>query len=792
MIRSRPANVLFLVLLSSSAAAAGGEAAPPSLSVERIFAGHEFDTRSFSGTWLRDGSGYVTLENAQSGGGKEIVVWDPETGERETLVSAAQLIPPGESAPLAIEAYSFSPNRARVLIYTNSRRVWRRNTRGDYWVLDRAARTLHRLGGDAPPSSLMFAKLAPIGDLVAYVRDKNLYLEDLHSHEITALTKSASPEIINGTFDWVYEEELGLRDGFSWSPDATTIAFWQLDTSGVPEFTLIDNTSQLYPKLQRFAYPKVGQQNAAARLGILDLRSRQTRWLAIPGDPRQHYLARMQWAGNSNRLLIQQLNRLQNTNRVLLADTRSGAVTTVLVEQDKAWVDIHDELFWLDGGRRFTWISERDGWRRAYRVALPLAADPAAGSSPGGSTLGSMEPSETPQPINSGSYDVIELLRVDGQQSEDRAHAQDAGVEPKDASAAAPGGFAYFLASPDNATQRYLYRSQLDGGGLQRLTPDDEPGCHQYEISPCGRWAFHSWSSFGTPPRHDLVRLPGHERVRMLEDNKQLAEKLGALRPAHSEFFRVPAGDVTLDAWCIEPPKREARKKYPLLVYVYGEPAGQTVLDRWGGSNYLWHRILAERGYVVMSFDNRGTPAPRGREWRKSIYRQVGILAPADQAAALRAVLDERPYLDAERVGIWGWSGGGSMSLHAIFQYPQLYKTAIAVAPVANMRLYDTIYQERYMGLPEENTAGYLKGSPIEHAHQLKGNLLIVHGTGDDNCHYQATETLIDELIRHNKPFRMMAYPNRSHAIHEGRNTTRHLRELLTTYLAEHLPEGPK
>ena len=280
--------------------------------------------------------------------------------------------------------------------------------------------------------------------------------------------------------------------------------------------------------------------------------------------------------------------------------------------------------------------------------------------------------------------------------------------------------------------------------------------------------------------------------MRVLADNRAVRESLAELKRPQLEFLRVDIGDgVQLDGWCIQPADLDPNKKYPLLIHVYGEPAGQTVLDRWGGSNELWHWMLAQRGYVVMSFDNRGTPAPRGRAWRKSVFHQIGILAPQDQAAAVSAVLRDRPYLDASRVGVWGWSGGGSMSLHALFKYPQLYHTAISIAPVANERYYDTIYQERYMGRPGDNPEGYVQGSAINFAHQLEGNLLLIHGTGDDNCHYQTTEMLINELIRLDKPFAMMAYPNRSHAIREGQNTTLHLRRLMTRYLDQNLRVEP-
>jgi dipeptidyl-peptidase-4 len=289
------------------------------------------------------------------------------------------------------------------------------------------------------------------------------------------------------------------------------------------------------------------------------------------------------------------------------------------------------------------------------------------------------------------------------------------------------------------------------------------------------------------------VQLPGHTAVRVLEDNSELCEKIAALNKRPIEFFRMDIGDgVLLDGWCVKPPDFDPQKQYPLFFFVYGEPAGQTVLDRWGGEKYLWHLMLAQQGYLVVSVDNRGTPAPRGRAWRKCIYRQVGILASADQAAATRAIIESWPYVDPARIGIWGWSGGGSMSLNAIFRYPDLYHTAMAVAFISNQRFYDTIYQERYMGLPDDNEEGYKNGSPITFAHQLEGNLLIVHGTGDDNCHYQSCEALINELIEHGKHFSMMAYPNRSHSIKEGENTRRHLYELLTRYLKENLPPGPK
>ncbi len=733
---------------------------PSILTVERIYAEQEFSAQDYSGQWIDAQNAYFRLEKS-SRGGQDLVRYDVAADEKAkvVVVESAAFIPPNESKPLTIESFAWSENQAKLLIYTNSKRVWRQKTRGDYWVLDVTSRELRQLGGDAPPSSLMFAKFSPDGNSVAYVRDRNIHVESLLDGAIAQITTTPTEEIINGTFDWVYEEELRLRDGFRWSPDGAWIAYWQIDTSGVAKFSLINNTDTFYPTTKVFAYPKTGQRNPACRIGMAHVASEKTRWLELPGDDRDHYVAHVEWIPGTDQLLIQQLNRLQNANRVMVASVRSPKAEVLFVEEDDAWVDVHDELFWIDDGARFTWISERDGWRHVYLVARHngecLLATP-------------------------GEFDVIRLVKVDQKK-----------------------GFLYFLASPDNPTQQYLFRIRFDGSELEQVTPAKQQGTHGYDFSSDATFAFHTWSRFGKPPKTELVELPEHDVVKKLVNNKELRKRLRKLKLGKTEFFRVKVGDdvqgddveddgVELDAWCIQPPEFDPAKKYPLLVYVYGEPAGQTVLDRWMGNGYLWHQMLAQQGYFVMSFDNRGTPAPRGRDWRKAVYRQVGILAPREQAAAIRRTLADRPYLDSRRVGVWGWSGGGSMSLNAIFKFPQLYRTAISIAPVPNQRYYDTIYQERYMGLPNDNVDGYTNGSPFHFAKQLEGNLLIIHGTGDDNCHYQTTEALINELVRHNKHFTMMAYPNRTHAIREGEGTTRHLRELMTRYLHENLPAGPR
>lgn len=723
---------------------------PALLTIDRIYQSDDFNGRSFAGRWLEnsEGSAFTMVE---AGG---IVRVDAESGEKSVMVSQRELTPGGAS-PLTIQSYTLSDDHNLVLIYTNSKRVWRSNTRGDYWVLDRTSGQLKKLGGDAPPSTLMFAKFSPSNRHVAYVRDGDIYLEDCRNHKITRLTTAENEFVINGTTDWVYEEELGLRDAFRFSPDGKTIAYWQLNTEGVPQFPLINNLDSLYPEVRYFAYPKVGQTNPSCRVGVVDCETGVSTMIGIPGNPREHYLPKMEFVpqgafgtgDQQPRLLIQQLNRLQNTNRVFLADFPSKTVSEVFVERDDAWIDVNDELIWLKNGKQFTWMSDRTGWRHLY--------------------LASLDTGEI-QAVTRGDFDVIQLLEVDDENQ-----------------------LAYFIASPESATERYLYRIHLDGSGLERVTPvsgPSVPGTHAYDVSPDGRLAIHTRSSADQPPVVNVIRLADHFPLRRLEDNQKLKQTFDELDYTSTEFFRVTVDDgVELDGWCIKPPKMKAGQKYPLLVYVYGEPAGSTVVNRWGGKSYLWHLMMAQRGYVVMSFDNRGTKAPRGCEFRKSIYKKIGILPPADQAAAVRAVLKERPYLDANRVGIWGWSGGGSSSLHAVFKHPDLYKMAIAIAPVPNQRYYDTIYQERYMSLPHLNVEGFYQGSPIHFAKDLKGSLLLVHGTDDDNCHVATTEMLVDELVAHDKQFDLMIYPGRTHSIRERTNTTRHLRRMMTNYVLENL-----
>lgn len=734
--------------------AAHPAAAQTPLTVERIFSGEFRSDYVGPSRWLDD-STYTVIAPAADGKGADLVRVDAASGARSVLIAARRLLPAGASEPLEIEDYDWSADHQRLLIFTNSARVWRANTRGDFWVLDIASGKLRKLGGpSAKPSTLQFAKFSPDGKRVGYVRDHNLYVESLADGHVTPLTRDGSKTIINGTFDWVYEEELSLRDGFRWSPDGQRIAYWQLNATGVRNFLLINNTDSLYSFTVPVQYPKAGSTNSAARIGVVSASGGPTTWMQIPGDPRNNYLARMDWAASPTELTIQQLNRRQTVNTMFIANAKTGAARPLFVDRDSAWIDIYDDLVdwgtgpslhWLDDNSAFVYLSERDGWRHAYLVSRD----------------GKM------RLITPGAFDVMKVSYIDTR-----------------------GGWLYYYASPDNATQMYLWRTRLTGGEPQRLTPANMAGTHDYDIGPSARFAIHTMSAWSTPPVTDLVRLPTHDVVRTLVDNRVLKSKIAGLQKGAVEFGQVDVGGgVKLDSWVMKPANFDSTKKYPVLFYVYGEPASQTVTDAYGGSRWLWFTMLTQQGYIVASVDNRGTPGPRGRDWRKAVVNQMGSLRVREQSTAAR-VIARRPYVDSTRVGVWGWSGGGSSTLLLMFRAPDVYKMGMSVAPVADVHNYDTIYQERYVGLPSTDSAAYYDASAVNFARGLRGDLLVVHGSGDDNVHYQGTEQLINALVAAGKPFSMMEYPNRTHGIYEGPGTTLHLYNLLTRYLHEHLPAG--
>jgi dipeptidyl-peptidase-4 len=739
--------VVFFGLLFSPWSNFAQEKTVPELTLEKVFGGGLLRTKGYRSIhFLKETEVYITLDRVKDASASELIQHDCRTGEQKTYVTALELTPAAGKEPLSLNDYSWSANEQKLLIFTNTKRVWRYNTRGDYWSLDLNTRRLIQIGKALEPGSLMFAKYSPDGEKVAYVSHQNLYVESLESGEIKQLTFDGGGNLINGTFDWAYEEEFDCRDGFRWSPDSKYLAYWQVNSEGIGTFYMINNLDSIYSKLIPVPYPKVGTTIASAKIGVISISGGDTRWFDIPGDPRAHYLPRMDFVPETDEIMIQQLNRLQNTDKVFLANIHTGVIQTILIEKDSAWVDVVNNISWIQKNKYFTWLSERDGWRQLFLVSRD------------GKEI---------RKITRGAYDVERVECVDEKT-----------------------GHVYFIASPESPIQRYLYRCQLNGRGkAERVSPQTLSGQHSYTISPNATWALHRFGNAATPTVISFISLPDHKTQRVLEENKEAWQKINDLGLSPKEFFRININDsVTLDAYMIKPRAFDPLKKYPVIFNIYGEPAGTTVQDRW--SSDLYSHFLTQKGYIIMSVDNRGTNVSRGRAWRKCIYRQVGILATHDQAAAVKKISDMFNFIDLERIGVWGWSGGGTMTLNCLFRYPEIYKTGIAVAFVADQQLYDAIYQERYMGLPDNNAAGYKDGSPISHAQNLKGNLLLIHGSADDNVHYQNCELLVNELIKYKKQFTMMQYPMRSHGIYERENTTIHLYELMTNFWEKNLPAG--
>jgi dipeptidyl-peptidase-4 len=709
--------------------------------------------QSYSQKWSSDGNSYYQIEE------NEILQYTLPENKPKVIISSKQLTPQGSTTPLEISYFAFSNDHQKVLLFTNTIKVWRLNTKGDYWILDLKTGNLTQLGKTLAVSSLMFAKFSPDGNSVAFVSNQNIYVEDIATSKIKPLTTNGSITLINGTFDWAYEEEFYCRDGFRWSPDSKSIAYWQIDASSIKKFTMIDNTISIYPKVIPIEYPKVGETPSICKVGVVTIADAKTTWLNIPGVANQNYIVRMEFIPNTNTILIQQLNRKQNISSLYTAEAANGNCKLINQESDTAWIDVFalgdpydiyytNNFTWTNDNKSILWASEKDGWRHLYQITVDGTSE---------------------KLVTKGNYDVIDIKHADNK-----------------------NGYLYFLASPDNATQKYLYRTKLNGSGkLELLNPSNLKGTHDYNFSTNGKYASHTFSNIYTKPAQEMIYV---ENQKPIIEKEGIAAKLSELQEKPTtEFFKINTTDgIEMDGWMVKPKNFDEAKKYPVVFYLYSEPAGTTVIDSYGASqNNLYKGDMTEDGYIYISLDNRGTPAPKGRTWRKSIYRKIGKINIQDQAMGATEILKWK-FIDTERVAVWGWSGGGSATLNLMFQHPEIYKTGISIAAAGNQLTYNNIYQERYMGLPQENKEDFVNGSPITYAKNLQGNLLYIHGTGDDNVHYQNAELLIDELVKYNKQFQFMAYPNRTHNISEGEGTEEHLATLYTNYLKMYCPPGAK
>ena len=580
--------------------------------------------------------------------------------------------------------------------------------------------------------------VSPDGRAVVYADRGDLYVRPVGGGDATRLTHSGTESAANGEAVW--------------SPDGSRVAFVHTDYSRVRVRAAVVPGDPSYPEVRNTRFARVGGAIPALRVGVVDAGGKAVRWLSVPEPAAGHYLGQVGWAGNDE-VLVEWLSRFRDERAFFLADAATGTVRTIFRESDPHWVvasyNTNGGLQWVRDGRAFVVLSETDGWRRAYLY----------------SRTGERQAVLTPAEV-----DVIEGGPVDE-----------------------AGGWYYYSASPDNATQKYLYRARLDGtGDPERLTPDDQPGTHDYDISPDATWAFHTVSTFDRPPVTDLVRLPGHESVRVLEANAAVRDRAAAVIARPTEFLELKAGDFAMDAWMITPTDFDPAKKYPVFVYLYGEPHAQTVLDKWGVAQADFHRVVADLGYVVVSIENRGTPAAKGAAWRRAVAGCLGPITVEDQAAGLKDLARQKPFVDLSRVGVWGWSGGGSNTLNCLFRRPDVFDVGIAVAPKPQPWLYNAWFQEIYMGTRESNPDGYRRSAPINFAEGLAGDLLIVHGTGETNTHVQITEGLVDRLIELGKRFDYMSYPNRDHGLREGNGTTVHVRMHIARYLLDHLPPGPR
>jgi dipeptidyl-peptidase 4 len=582
---------------------------------------------------------------------------------------------------------------------------------------------------------------SPDGRRVLEFRGSKLFVKDGESESPIQLT-----------------ENPGNRQVFyhrpAWCPDGKFVLFVESDETHLRKRSMLVPGDPSYPQVRQQSFARVGESIPSLRVGIVDIAAETLRWVPLKAPAEGYYLGQVEWAGNSDEILVETLSRFRDRRELLLFNRKTDSLRPVFQEASETWVDASQQknlgLIWIRQGEQFIVISEKDGWRHAYLYSRT------------GRELANLTP---------GEFDIIDRGAVDENQ-----------------------GYFYFFASPENATQKYLYRVGLEGKQLpERVTPDNQSGTHDYLFSPDCKWAFHTYSSFDQPPLIELVELPTHRSVRTLEENSVLRDRFEQSELPRVEFLQLDIGNaVTLDAWMLKPRDFDPSKTYPVLVYVYGEPHAQTVLDSWGTVHDPFHRVIASLGYLVVSIDNRGTPAPKSAAWRRSVFGSLGPLSTEEQAAALQELARTRSYVDLSRVAIWGWSGGGSNTLNALFRKPELYHVGIAVVPKPQPHLYNAWFQEIYMRTPEVNPEGYQRSAPLNFAEGLRGKLLIITGSGETNTHLQIIEGLIDRLIELGKPFDYMVYPNRDHGLHEGRGTTVHVRMLIVRYLVENLPRGPR
>ncbi len=683
--------------------------------------------------WLQDGQRYVRSEWDEARKAMDLVAYDIRTDSRTVLLDGTRLTLPGKDGTLRFTAFDLSEDESRALLIDappDKQYLSRLTPAGNIYLYVFSTGELKQLTDVAVEQ--WNQKFAPDQKTVALVRENDIYEIDVSSGTERRITADGGENIINGKFDWVYEEEFGISDGIRYSPDGRYLAYWRLDQSRVPEFAMVDH-ADLHGSTIRMRYPKAGDQNSAVAIRVVDRTTGRTVSVRT-GEESDIYLPRIYWNASGNRLFVARLNRQQNHLEFLAADPSTGETRVVFSERSPSWIAESYSL--IRAGKEWVTLSERDGYSHIYLLD---------------STLGMR------RQVTTGQWDVSRVLGVD---------------EAK--------GRIYFQAAMESPLESHLYVVSTSGRGLTRLT---EPGfSHQVSLSPTFSYIIDTHSSLSSPPETKLLDGKG-AAVRTLATGG--TDSLRGFALGRSEFFSFTTSDsVALNGWMMRPHDFDPAKTYPVLFFVYGGPGSQTVRNAWGGPNALWHHLLTQRGYIVVSVDGRGTGA-RGKRFRDITYRKLGTWEVNDQREAARYI-GSLPYVDATRIGIWGWSYGGYMASLTILKGAAEFSTAIAVAPVTHWKFYDTIYTERYMGTPQDNPEGYAESAPLTHAGLLRGKLLLVHGTTDDNVHWQNTVQFVDALQREDKQFSTMFYQNRNHGIRGG-NARHHLFTMMTDFILQNL-----
>lgn len=652
-----------------------------------------------------------------------------------------------DGVPVSIDEYDFNFDETKILIASDQESIYRHSSKSYYFIYDIASKKLEPLS-DMKLSKQRLAAFSPDGSKVAFVRDNNIFFRFLDNSNETQITFDGEiNSIINGATDWVYEEEFSFDRGFYWSPLGNRIAYYRFDESNVKEFQM-EMYGSLYPDHYRFKYPKAGEDNSIISIHVYDLDNGRTDGFEL-GKETDIYVPRITWSNDKYTLVVQRLNRLQNKLEILTGSFHPSRqenipvpVKVVYTEESKTYIDIHDNTQMLSDSKTILWTSERDGYNHIYLI--------------------NVDNGKASQ-ITNGKWEVTAVYGMDEKT-----------------------GKIYFQAAKDHPTQREIYSINKDGSSLTKLSVT--AGTNEAEFSANFKYYLLYHSDANTPftvSIHGNHKKSKLKRPLIIEDNDELIQRMKEFDISQKTFFTVKgaAGD-SLNAWIIKPTNFVKDKKYPVLMFVYGGPGVNTVNDAWSYGNYFWFQSLAQQGYIVISVDARGT-GYRGKDFKHSTYQQLGKYETEDQIAAAMEI-GKMPFVDANRIGIFGWSYGGYMSSLCITKGADVFKTAIAVAPVTNWRYYDNVYTERFMRTPQENGENYDVNSPINHVDKLKGNYLLIHGSADDNVHFQNAMEMVDALIKANKQFDFMAYPNKNHGIYGG-NTREHLYNLMTNYLLENL-----